>query len=113
MTKATTAEKRALILLGADMETSKAGEAGKEKWRMGKEAKRTAGEAGAGGLLVTSAEAARMVGMGVRGFRRAVKRTGTLKKHPASGKFRHLYTREKVLAWAEEETGENTGGNAR
>ena len=80
---------------------------------MEKEAKRTAGETGAGGLLVTSAEAARMLGMEVRGFRRAVARTGTLKKHPASGKFRHLYTREKVLAWAEEEAGENTEGGGR
>ena len=56
-----------------------------------------------GGLLLTSAEAAKLLGMSVMGFRRAVKRTGTLKKHPASGKFRHWYSRAKVLAWAAEE----------
>ncbi len=56
-----------------------------------------------GGLLVTSAQAAALLGMSVRGFRRAVKRTGTLKRHPASGRYRHLYSRAKVLAWAAEE----------
>ena len=63
-----------------------------------------------GGLLVTSAEAAELLGMSVRGFRRAVRRSGgTLKPHPASGKYRKLYSRAKVLAWAEEETVEETG----
>lgn len=63
-----------------------------------------------GGLLVSSAEAAALLGMSVRGFRRAVKRSGgTLKPHPASGKFRKLYSRARVLAWAEEETVEETG----
>jgi hypothetical protein len=56
------------------------------------------------GLLLTSAEAAALLGMSVRGFHRAVKRTGgTLKPHPASGKFRHWYSRAKVIAWAAEE----------
>lgn len=53
-------------------------------------------------LLVDTKAAAEMLGMSVRGFRRAVKRTGTLKPHPASSKFRHLYSRAKVRAWAEE-----------
>ena len=57
------------------------------------------------GLLLTSAEAAALLGMSVRGFHRAVRRTGgTLKPHPASGKFRHWYSRARVLAWAAEES---------
>ncbi len=53
-------------------------------------------------LLVDTKGAAAMLGMSVRGFRRAVKRTGTLKRHPASSKFKHLYSRLKVREWAEE-----------
>ena len=67
----------------------------------GKQAK-TGARAG-GGLLMTSAEAAALLGMSVRGFRRAVERTGTLKRHPASGRFRSLWSRARVLAWAAEE----------
>lgn len=70
----------------------------------------TAGPEVGGGLLVTTAEAARMLGMGVRGFQRAVARTGTLKRHTASGRFRHLYARAKVVAWANEEEGPEEGG---
>ena len=81
-----------------------------------RQAEAAARPAAAGGLLVTSAEAAELLGMSIRGFRRAVKRSGgTLKPHPASGKFRKLYSRAKVLAWAEEETGAETepeGGEA-
>jgi hypothetical protein len=53
-------------------------------------------------LLVTTGEAARLLGMDVRGFLRAVKRTGTLRRHPASGKFRFWWSRSAVLAWANE-----------
>lgn len=53
-------------------------------------------------LLVDTKGAAAMLGMSVRGFRRAVKRTGTLKKHPASSRFKHLYSRARVRAWADE-----------
>ncbi len=78
-----------------------------EKMRQVEAAERSAA---GGGLLVTSAEAAALLGMSVRGFLRAVKRSGgTVKPHPASGKLRKLYSRARVLAWAEEETVEEPG----
>ena len=64
-----------------------------------------------GGDLLTSAEAARLVGLSARVFIRAARRTG-LRKHPASTPTKFRYSRESVLAWLRLEEPESKGGEA-
>lgn len=55
-----------------------------------------------GKMLLTTEEAAEFVGMSVAGFRRAVRRTKTLKRHSSSSRSRHYYLMKNLLAWLEE-----------
>jgi hypothetical protein len=52
-----------------------------------------------GNMILTTKGAAELAGMDQRSFLRAVKRTGTLDKHPASGKFRFRWSREALERW--------------
>ena len=55
-----------------------------------------------GKMLLTTKEAAEFVGMSVEGFRRAVRRTKSLKRQASSSRSRHYYLMKNLLAWLEE-----------